>query len=183
MPDGVHLFTDRYYTTPKVAAFIKNQDNAIYLTGTCMGNRMGIPWKWFTHWNQKESERGFYRWLWEPEAGLYATIWKDRNVVPFVSTGFGVLPVEANGGKSTFGAWWIALCPMPTFAGRAWIQQGARTNFLWKSFMKAWSTTPGMRPTAGDASTHLPLKWQKPPRPPKGLILWSVLKRPIFPQN
>jgi hypothetical protein len=103
MPCGSHLFTDRYYSSPNLAVKLRDEYH-VYLTGTMMGNRRGVPWNWFTYWNQADSERGFYRWLYDPNLKVYATIWKDRNVVPMVSTAFGVTPVtiiRGGGGSKT----------------------------------------------------------------------------------
>jgi hypothetical protein len=88
-PRGSHVFTDRYYSSPNLAVYLREEYD-VYLTGTMMGNRKGIPWKWFTFWDQTHSDRGFYRWLYDPNHRVYAAIWKDRAVVPMISTGFGV---------------------------------------------------------------------------------------------
>jgi hypothetical protein len=64
------------------------------------GDKVGIPWQWLCNWNQLDSERGFYRWLYEPDLQLYVALWKDRNIVPLISTGYGVSPttVQRGGG-------------------------------------------------------------------------------------
>ena len=70
MPWGSHLYTDRYYSSPNLAVKLRDEYH-VYLTGTMIGNRKGIPWNWFMFWNQTDSDRGFCRWLYDPNLKVF----------------------------------------------------------------------------------------------------------------
>jgi hypothetical protein len=97
MPRASHAFIDRYFTGIPALKLAK-QRYGVLVTGTIKSDRPGIPWQYLTDWDQDKSQRGYYRWAYMPEYGLYATCWKDRNIVSMLSSGFGVLPATVNRG-------------------------------------------------------------------------------------
>ena len=97
MPPNSHAFIDRYFTGIPSLKLAKRRHNVL-ITGTIKSDRPGIPWQYLTDWDQDKSQRGYYRWAFMPEYGMYATCWKDRNIVPMLSTGFGVQPATVNRG-------------------------------------------------------------------------------------
>ena len=67
-----------------------------------MCNKKGMPWRHLCNFDQLNSERGYYTWCWERNKNLWAIMWKDRNVVPVISSRYGVdaeLIERGEGGK------------------------------------------------------------------------------------
>ena len=60
IPDGSFLTTDRYFTTPAVAAYAKKYLNK-YLTGTLMSNRAGVD-KSLQFLPKNSVPRGYFKW-------------------------------------------------------------------------------------------------------------------------
>ena len=89
MPAHAHAFTDRYFTSfPTVK--LAHERHSVLVTGTVKSDKPGIPWEYLCDWNQDGSERGYYRWAFNEHFNMYAALWKDRNIVPMLSMGFGV---------------------------------------------------------------------------------------------
>ena len=98
-PAYASFFTDRWYTTPRACELMYSR-HACFLTGTMMANKVGMPWNYLCSWDQLNSDRGYYTWCWEKNKNLWAIVWKDRNVIPIISTKYGVEPelIERGGG-------------------------------------------------------------------------------------
>ena len=69
---------------------LAKERHGVLISGTIKSDRPGLPWNYLCDWNQNVSDRGYYRWGYNEHCGMYATVWKDRNVVPMLSSGFGV---------------------------------------------------------------------------------------------
>ena len=85
MPPQSHAFIDRYFTGIPAVKLCKER-HSVLVTGTIKSDRPGIPWQYLTDWDQDKTQRGYYRWAFMPEYGIYASCWKERNVVPMIST-------------------------------------------------------------------------------------------------
>lgn len=77
---GLHVFTDRYYTSPEVAKELLSINT--YITGTVMPNRVGMPPRLKTE--SKSLKKG--QILSQRKSNVLVCSWKDKRVVHVLST-------------------------------------------------------------------------------------------------
>ena len=95
MPAQSHAFTDRYFTS-LATVNLTHECHSVLVTGTVKSDKPGVPCEYLCDWNQDSSEQGYYRWGYNERSQMYAALWKDRNIVPILSMGFGVEPGTVN---------------------------------------------------------------------------------------
>jgi len=61
-----------------------------------MTKKKGMPWNYLCSWDQLNSDRGYYRRVWDKYRNLWAIIWKDS----IISNRYGTDPelIERGGG-------------------------------------------------------------------------------------
>ena len=92
IPTGSFVFTDRFFTTPRVAAYLRDLYN-IFLTGTLMKNVKGLD-KDIVFKKTKNIARGFYKWSYDSVCKVIQVCWLDRNPVLMLSSMLSALPVS-----------------------------------------------------------------------------------------
>ena len=78
--DGLHLFTDNYYTSPQLAQALYKK--GINTCGTVRTNRKGFPKDLVK--SKREKQRGYHDY--RSNGPLLAVVWFDRKFVHFIST-------------------------------------------------------------------------------------------------
>ena len=87
---GRTVYTDRYYTSPILAHYLRKV--GLYFCGTSMTNRKGFPKTLIDQ--SRKSEQGSYQWQQCQTTGIVATRWMDKRPIYFVLT--GLLPEDAD---------------------------------------------------------------------------------------
>ena len=78
--DGLHLFTDNYYTSPQLSLILYKK--GVNKRGTARTNRKGFPKELIK--TKREKQRGYHDY--RSNGPLLAVVWYDRKFVYFVST-------------------------------------------------------------------------------------------------
>ena len=84
IPAGSFIFTDRFFTTPRVGAYLRDIYD-VYLTGTLMKNTKGVD-KDIMFKKSRKFGRGFFKWSFDHVAKVIQCCWLDRGPVLFMST-------------------------------------------------------------------------------------------------
>ena len=84
IPAGSFIFTDRFFTTPRVGAYIRDIYDC-YLTGTLMKNTKGVD-KENIFKKSKRVGRGFFQWSFDHVSKVIQCCWLDRGPVLVMST-------------------------------------------------------------------------------------------------
>ena len=97
--DGFHLYTDRYYTSPRLATALLEKN--VYLTGTVMKNRQGLP----LSSKQRLKMQHLETRAWVKNEEVVFLMWQDKRQVFMLSTCFGAetedIERRAKGGIET----------------------------------------------------------------------------------
>ena len=87
LPPKSYIFTDRFFTTPRLCAYLATQEK--YLSGTLMRNKMGIR-KDILFKKSKNIPRGFYKFVIDvAHQNVTQICWMDRNPVSLCTSVFG----------------------------------------------------------------------------------------------
>jgi hypothetical protein len=85
LPPQSHIFTDRFFTTPRLCSYLKTNKNQT-LTGTLMRNKPGVD-KSILFKKSKKTPRGFYKWSVDHNNNrLTQVCWMDRSPVSLLSS-------------------------------------------------------------------------------------------------
>ena len=79
IPKGSFVFTDRFFTTPMLAAYMYIVCG-IYLTGTVMKNKLGVDTSLLMKQSSKLA-RGFFKWSVDFQNHVAQVCWFDRSIV------------------------------------------------------------------------------------------------------
>ena len=84
IPTGSFVFTDRFFTTPRVASYVRDVYNC-YITGTLMKSTKGVD-KDIQFKKSKTVGRGFFKWSQDTVSKIIQVCWLDRNPVLMLSS-------------------------------------------------------------------------------------------------
>jgi len=91
IPAGSFIFTDRFFTTPRVAAYLRDIYSC-YLTGTLMKNTKGVD-KENIFKKSRHVARGFFKWSYDTVSKIIQVCWLDRNPVLMLSSMISAMKV------------------------------------------------------------------------------------------